>query len=245
VETGTERIIPYLVEGAAPRSVGSDIWSMLPPSSPEQPYDRKAAVYDALIGSSWYNRFIWGADHRSYAAFARQALGSAAGRHLDAGCGSLVGTANAYVEPAQSRSARPCLFVDASLGMLRRARARLGGLPSAAGFLQADLRTIPLRFEAIDSVLCMGMLHLFDHETAAGILARIRECLVPRGALYLTSLVLGRPRGDRFLGLLQRAGEIGVPRTRDGALAIMRQAGFDIGEVRQAGNMLYVVAARR
>lgn len=245
METGAERITPFLVEGAAARPVGSDIWSMLPPSSPGQPYDRKAAVYDALIGSAWYNRFIWGADHRSYAGFARKALGSAAGRHLDAGCGSLVGTALAYVESAQSGSARPCLFVDASLGMLRRARARLGTLPPAAGLLQADLRTIPLRFEAIDTVLCMGMLHLFDEETAAGILARLRNSLVPRGALYLTSLILGRPRGDRFLDLLQRAGEIGVPRTREGALAIMRQAGFDIGEARQTGNMLFVVAARR
>ena len=242
MDAGPERIIRYLCEGVAPRPAGTDIWSMLPPSSPGQPYDRKAAVYDALIGSAWYNRFIWGADHRSYAAFARQALGSAAGRHLDAGCGSLVGTAAAYVEFAQSGPARPCLFVDASLGMLRRARARLGSLPPASGFLQADLRTIPLRFEAIDSVLCMGMLHLFDHETARDILARLRESLVPRGALYLTSLVLGRPRGDRFLDLLRRAGEVAVPRTRAAALGIMREAGLDIVDARQAGNMLYDVS---
>jgi SAM-dependent methyltransferase len=237
--------MPFLAVEAGLRWVGQDIWSVLPPSSPGQPYDRKAAVYDTLIGSSWYNRFIWGADHRSYAAFARQALDSAVGLHLDAGCGSLVGTSTAYLESAQSGSARPCLFVDASLGMLRRARARLGELPPAAGLLQADLRTIPLRFQAIDSALCMGMLHLFDADAAGAILGRIRESLAPRGALYLTSLVLGRPRGDRFLRILLRAGEIDAARPRDGALGVMRQAGFEISDVRQAGNMLYVVAARR
>lgn len=242
--SGSVAVASFLAEGAPVRSVEPGLWSVLSASAPGQPYDRRAAVYDTLIGSAWYNRAIWGADHRSYAAFARQALDSGAGLHLDAGCGSLVGTAPAYEESARSGSTRPWLLVDASLGMLGRARARLGTLSHRAVLLQADLRTVPLRSRSIDSALCMGMLHLFDSETAAAILARIHASLEQRGTLFLTSLVLGRPRGDRVLHLLHRAGEVGLPRTREAALRLVLEAGFEVGDVTQVGNMLYVGAFR-
>jgi hypothetical protein len=243
-EPGPQSVTPFLADVAGLRPVAQGIWSLLPADSPGQPYDRKAAVYDTLIGSSLYNRFVWGADHGSYAAFARDALRAAVGPHLDAGCGSLIGTSAAYVESARSGSGRPWLLVDASLAMLTRARARLGALPPAAALLQADLRTIPLQSRFIDSALCMGMLHLFGPDAAAGLLARIHESLVPRGVLFLTSLVLGRSRGDRFLRFLHRAGEVDVPRTREQVRGLMRSVGFEISDVRQAGNMLYVRASR-
>ncbi|HEU5049869.1 MAG TPA: class I SAM-dependent methyltransferase [Gemmatimonadales bacterium] len=221
--------------------------SVLPPGEAGQPYDRKAAIYDALIGSRWYNRILWGADRDEYAAFAAQALRSApAGYHLDAGCGSLVGTAAAYAAAPSLGVHRPSLLVDASIGMLRRARRRLGGTAraEAAGvtLLQGDLRTLPLHAGVLHSALFMGMLHLFDDPGARGVLVRMARALLPDASLHLTSLVLGRKRGDRYLRLLERAGEVSAPRSPDALIALVESAGFRLQEVRQRGSMLFAIA---
>src|SRR5690606_24188483 len=194
-EHARSRLDDLLSADALLRVVEPGIWSVLPADAPGQPYDRKAAFYDALIGGAWYNRLLWGTDHREYAKFARRALRSApTGWHLDAGCGSLVGTHEVYSEVRD----RPCLLVDLSLGMLRRGRGRLGpGSPTT--LLQADLRSLPLRPHSMHSALCMGMLHLFDDDSAAAVVDGMVEGLVPRAPVYIRSLVLRRRMGDRYL----------------------------------------------
>jgi len=50
-------------------------------------YDGRAAGYDALIGSRWYNALDWGTDPADYTAFAREAVGSAEGPLLEIAAG--------------------------------------------------------------------------------------------------------------------------------------------------------------
>jgi len=96
-----------LGDGQELRPVGDDIWSTLPGDAHGQRYDRRARLYDALVGSPAYNRLAWGSAPRSYSAFAERAVRSADGPFLDAGCGSLLFTANGY-----ARARRPLLLVD-------------------------------------------------------------------------------------------------------------------------------------
>lgn len=243
----TSSVAGLLDPGTPLRNTGEGILSLLPPGEAGQPYDRKAALYDALIGSRWYNRLLWGADRAEYAAFAGLALGAApAGWHLDAGCGSLVATVAAYAAAPSRGVHRPSLFVDASIGMLRRARRRLGGTAgvAAAGvtLLQGDLRTLPLRTGGMRSALFMGMLHLFDDAGARAILSRIARALHRGASLHLTSLVLGRRMGDRYLRMLQHAGEVSGLRSSDAVVALVEGEGFQILEARRRGSMLFVVA---
>ncbi len=110
-------------DGKAIRSAGRGIWTALPADSLGQPYDKRAAIYDWLIGNKLYNRILWGTSPEDYRAFAMEAAQSNAGPFLDVGCGSLVSTASVHAQ-----SNRPTVLVDLSLGMLDAARDRLESL---------------------------------------------------------------------------------------------------------------------
>jgi SAM-dependent methyltransferase len=211
-----------LDDGQELRPVGDDIWSMLAGDAPGQRYDRRARVYDALVGSPAYNRLAWGSAPRSYSAFAERAVRSGDGPFLDAGCGSLLFTADAY-----ARARRPLLLVDQSIAMLRLARARLrkarAPVPDHFVLLQADLRRLPFRDGSFPTVLCMGILHLFDDPGGvAGDLARVAPA---GGQLFLSSLVAETWRGTRYLNILHAAGEVARPKTLKRLLEELEGAG--------------------
>jgi len=183
---------------------------------PDRPYthlyDGRAAIYDRVVGTRLYNRVMWGASPPDYVAFARQAVASdQTGMLLDAGCGSLLFTAQVYLD-----CQRPILACDQSLNMLRRARSRLmklaGYVPGRIFLLQADLGSMPFRPGSFHTVLCMNVLHhLADAE---GLIAGLKKLLVGGGHLYLTSLVKGnRLIGDHYLEALYRRGDFVRPRT--------------------------------
>lgn len=202
-------------------------------------YDRRAAAYDLVVGSRLYNRVMWGSSPRAYAAFAERAVRSGDGPLLDAGCGSLVFTADAY-----ARAARPLVLVDRSAGMLRAARARLaraaGGRARDPVFMKADLRHLPFRSTAFSTVVCMGMLHLFDD--AAGIVSALLRVARPDGQVFLTSLVAETAIGTRYLSLLHRSGEVAVPRTRDRLRSELDAAAGGGIEMTVEGSMAFIVA---
>lgn len=194
------------------REARSGIASVLPPDAESASYDSRAAAYDRVVGSALYNRLLWGAFPDRYRAFARRAVAAGGGPLLDAGAGSAVFTAGAYVN-----TDRPLLLVDRSLDMLEAARNRIadragGTLPSSLALLQADANNPPLRAGCIGTVLSMGMLHLFDD--VAGHVAALGRVLAPGGTLYAMELVAEQRPGRYYLALLHRAGPHGPYRRR-------------------------------
>ncbi|MDP9069903.1 MAG: methyltransferase domain-containing protein [Actinomycetota bacterium] len=177
-------------------------------------YDRRAAAYDRLIRSTLYNRIAWSTSPADYADFAAQAFASGSGPLLEVAAGSAAATALLH-----ARSRRPTVLVDASRAMLERAGQNIAALSpgrEAGGprvrLVQAHLLTMALPTQ-FTTVLGLGFMHLFEDLDAA--LAALRAVLAPGGELYLAGLVADTRRGQRYLQLLHRAGEVAVPRTGD------------------------------
>jgi ubiquinone/menaquinone biosynthesis C-methylase UbiE len=198
-------------------------------------YDSAAVGYDLLIGNPLYNRILWGVWPSTYAAFCDEALRSATdGPMLDAGCGTLVFTAEQYLRHAD----RPAVLVDNSLGMLRRARARLlrgtRAMPEHIALLQADLLGLPFAPGSFATSACWGVLHLFEEpEVVVRELARVTA---ENGEVHCTSLVADRPLGGRYLGMLSKRGIAAAPKTSSQLRAGLSEAGFDAA-CRVVGNV--------
>jgi SAM-dependent methyltransferase len=225
------------------REARPGILSVLPPNDEGAHYDARAAAYDRVVGSPLYNRLLWSTSASGYHAFARAALASGTGPVLEAGCGSAVFTARAYVE-----SDRPAVLVDRSIGMLEAARDRLaaaggGTHPPHVTLLQADLFDLPFERGAFGSVLSMGMLHLF--EDASEVVRPLDRVRAEGGSLHLSGLVAETPVGKRYLALLHRSGEVATPRrfaeVRAGVEAAVREP---VAASRE-GSMAYYTASRR
>ena len=228
-------------DGRPLRQLEERLFSVLPEGTAGHAYDGRARAYDRMIGSRLYNRIAWGTSPADYRRFARRAAESARGGwFLDAGCGTLLLTADAYL----AAPARPIVVLDQSLGMLKRARERvLGGgkrLPPHIVFLQGDLLDLPFRPGAFRTVMSMGMLHLFAD--AGPLAASLESLLLPDGSLFLTSLVENGRLGDRYLRLLHRQGEVAAPRTAAALEAQMRAAIRRPMDYTVTGNMAYAVA---
>jgi ubiquinone/menaquinone biosynthesis C-methylase UbiE len=157
------------------RLVDEDIYSVLPDDSSEHHYDRRASIYDLVVSTRLYNSVMWGSSPRDYASFASQAINLLSeGILLDAPCGSLLFTAQSYLQ-----SHRQIVAIDQSVAMLKRARKRLvelaGSTPSNVTLLQADLSDLPFRSGSFRTVLCMNVLHLF--QDAAGLISSLNGLL--------------------------------------------------------------------
>ena len=224
------------------RPVEDGIYSVLADAAPhEHLYDRRAAAYDVVVGTRLYNRVMWGNSPRDYHEFARQAITSRAdGLMLDAACGSLLFTAQAYLE-----CGRQVIAFDQSLRMLKRARARLlrfaGSMPGNILLLQADLSDLPFRPECFNTVLCMNVLH--QYQEAAALIPSLKRLLTRDGCLYLTSLVSNnRFVGDRYLGVLYATGEFVRPRSSDELRKLINGSLNQDVSYRTKGNMAYATS---
>jgi SAM-dependent methyltransferase len=230
-----------VADGRRVRAVEDGIYSVLPEGAPEHAYDRRAAVYDAVVGTRLYNRVMWGASPLDYAAFARRAVAShASDWMLDAPCGSMLFSARAYLE-----SRRPIVALDQSLRMLRRARSRLvelaGSFPAHVLLLQADLSDLPFRPGSFHTVLCMNVLHLYAD--AGALIPRLDGLLADGGRLFLTSLVANdRLIGDGYLRILHRAGEFVRPRSSAELEKLLRDTLPRGVSYRTRGNMAFATA---
>lgn len=230
-----------MADGRPLRQLGDRTFSVLPDGAPAHPYDGRARAYDRMIGSRLYNRVAWGSSPAHYRRFARRAVRSAPGGwFLDAGCGTLLLSAAAYL----ATPARPIVVLDQSLGMLERARERVLGrgkrLPPHVVFVQADLLDLPFRPGAFRTVMSMGMLHLFAD--AGPVAAGLESLLLPDGGLFLTSLVENGRVGDRYLRFLHRRGEVAAPRTAATLESVLRGALRRPLAYSVTGNMAYGVA---
>lgn len=200
------------------RSAGGVLLSVLPADDRGTPYDRRAALYDCLVGNALYNRLLWGASTASYAAFAEAAVSDSRGLLLDVGCGSAVFTVAAY-----RNATRPLVLVDRSLGMLARAADRLSSHHSVQlSLVHADLFDLPFRPGQFATVACHGLLHLFDD--AGTVLRALRAQVAVGGSLYVTSLVAETAIGRWALGQMHRAGQAAAPRRAEDLAAVVRAA---------------------
>src|SRR3982750_676993 len=88
-----------LAEKRSVRLVEDGIYSVLSDDSRKNHYDKRATLYDLVVGTGLYNFAMWGRSPLDYFAVTRQAVTSGpAGRFLDAGCGSMLFTAPIYLE---------------------------------------------------------------------------------------------------------------------------------------------------
>jgi SAM-dependent methyltransferase len=233
-----DQLKEVIAEGRTIRLAEEGIYSVLPEAAHEHLYDRRAAVYDFVVGTRLYNRVMWGTSPLDYTAFARRAVTSQpSGRFLDAGCGSMLFTARAHLE-----GGRQIVAFDQSLRMLRRARARLielgGSVPARVLLLQADLSDLPFRPGTFQTVLCMNVLHQFAD--AATLIPQLKTLLDDKGQLYLTSLVSNRRFvGDRYLDILYQAGEFVRPRSSAEFKKLLDESLGRELTYRTEGNMAY------
>jgi ubiquinone/menaquinone biosynthesis C-methylase UbiE len=220
------------------RLVEENIYSVLPAIQQTYQYDKKAAIYDFVVGSSLYNRVMWGDSPTNYMAFARRAIKSHPnGWLMEAGCGSMLFTAEAYLE-----SQRPIIACDQSLNMLRRARARLAksanSIPEHIFLVQADLSDIPFRAVSFQTVLSMNVLH--HYADIADLVLKLKNLLTESGSIYLTSLVTNnRFPGDRYLSALHNKGWLVHPRTKDELKNLLQQSLRTEMRFWMEGNMAY------
>jgi SAM-dependent methyltransferase len=228
-----------LEDNRSVRLVEEDIYSALPDVSRQHHYDRRATVYDLLVGTRLYNSIMWGSSPLDYVAFARQAVASCLdGEFLDAGCGSLLFTATVYLE-----CDKQIVAFDQSLAMLRRARKRLlklnGSMPQHILLLQADLSDLPFRPAGFQTVLCMNVLHHL--EDAAGLMPSLERLLVDGGRLFLTSLVSNRRFiGDSYLNALHLTKEFARPRSSLELQEVLNESLNRGISFRVKGNMAFV-----
>lgn len=217
-----ETLTDLLAPGVEPRPVRDGIVSVLPPEEEGAPYDAHARVYDFLIQRRLYNRFMWGVDPSAYGAFVARALASRpTGAVADVAAGSCIESAARY-----AACGRPVVVLDRSVAMLERGvervKAACGALPDPVHFLQADAYRLPFRDGAFSTVLCHGAWHVFDEPERAA--AEWRRVLAAGGSCFVSSLVTGRERGDRYLAWLQqRGGVAGLHAPEAFAAAVARQ----------------------
>ena len=233
---------PHLFRDARQiRALSPGVYSGLRESESAAAYDRKAAIYDAVVGWPPYHRIVWGTSAARYGEFARSALAAAGGDPFaEIGCGSLLFTAEMYREARTGTT----LVSDRSLEMLRRAAKRLAShahdRPARPIILHADAVSLPLLSSMFSSVLMLNLLHVPIDRTA--IIAECGRLLIPReGRLFATCLVKTGRWSDAAMHVLHRAGELGLPLTRDEALDMMIGDWGLIESCEVEGNMTFVV----
>jgi SAM-dependent methyltransferase len=200
-------------------------------------YDSIGTAYDLVGGLDLYHRLFWGVSTRLYRAFAERALTTCGkGTLLDAGCGSMLFSAPAYL--ADTRGA--VIGADASVRMLRLARGRLDS--NRVALVNADVRQSPFRTGAFQVVICLHVAHVL--EDLPGLLGELRRILRPGGRLFLTSVVLVNHWRDRYLRTLAHRGLMASPRRPEDVLTAIRVGFGAEADSRLTGNMLFLEAER-
>jgi len=223
------------------RELSAGLYTTLATDAVAAQYDRRAGVYDAIVGRSIYHRIFWGTSAPAYARFARVALEAAGdGCFAEAGCGSLLFTSPMYRELRDTFA----LLVDRSVQMLRRARKRLslddGRLPDGVAVLHSDVAAMPVRPGVFSSILCLNVLHAPCD--AEAITVEFSRTLMPgRGRLFVSSLVQSGRWSDAYMAALHRMGELAAPVTADELRTRVAGRWGVVESMNMEGNMCFLV----
>lgn len=195
-------MIKYLVHSPV-REIEPNIFSSIEHSI-RPTYDRKARLYEFLVGNFFYNKIMWGTRPKDYIHYAKEVLSTCQGSVVDIGCGGLVQTSSLYAErPAYT------VLADLSLEMLRIGKHRVlqhrGKLPDHVMFLQADAFKLPFLDCSVDNVVSFGMLHLVDDKNA--FIREFLRVLKKGGSFHITCLTNDRRFSRPYIRLLQRKHE--------------------------------------
>lgn len=258
-----------LLPGRTLRAERGAILSALAGGDTGAPYDRRATVYDRLVGNTAYNRLAWGASPEQYTRFAAEAVEAAEvvdgrGASGEVGASGEAGAVGAVNKgcSVNADSASPGPLLDVGCGsatftasayanavrplvLMDRSLDMLtradARLPGGrATLVQADLMDSPFRAHGFAVVACFGVLHVLDDPWAA--LRALRTQLAPGGRLFVSMLVADRRFGRWYLTALHRAGEVGPPRRSDELTDQARAAFGDSCAVERTGSMAWLRA---
>jgi ubiquinone/menaquinone biosynthesis C-methylase UbiE len=199
-------------------------------------YDRKARLYEFLVGNFFYNKIMWGTKPADYVHYAKEVLSTCQGSLVDIGCGGLVQTSALY-------ASRPAYTVlaDLSLEMLRIGKHRVlqhrDKLPEHVTFLQADAFRLPFLDGAVDNVVSFGMLHLFDDKTA--FIREFLRVLKKGGSFHITSLTNDRSFSRSYIRLLQRNNEFATAMSSNDIIELFNAQGCRIQHY-TIGSMVFI-----
>jgi ubiquinone/menaquinone biosynthesis C-methylase UbiE len=132
-------------------------------------------------------------------------------------------------------------MLDESIEMLRAAKARLtklrGSVPGNVVFLQGDILQLPFSPESFSTAISLSVLHVLDD--ARTMIGELRKVLTRGGNLSITSLVLGRAFGDKYLRFLHKSGGVAAPRNAQQVASLFTEMGIRTDQYVR-GNMMFI-----
>jgi len=211
-------MIQYLVNSPV-RKIEPNIYTCLD-NPPQASYDRKARLYEFLVGNYFYNKIMWGTRPVDYIHYAKEVLATCEGTLVDVGCGGLIQTSRLYASRLQYT-----ILADVSLEMLRIGKSRLlhykERLPEQLTLLQADAFRLPFPDASIDNVVSFGMLHLFDNKQA--FIQEFLRILKKGGSFHMSALTNDRPISRAYIRLLQKRNEFAVAMSSKQIIGLVQQ----------------------
>ncbi|HPE58536.1 MAG TPA: class I SAM-dependent methyltransferase [Bacteroidales bacterium] len=205
-------------------------------------YDAQAVQYDKLISSKLYNRLMWANLPKDYANFNRKAIkANKEGTIADIACGTLSFSADVYA----SVGPQDLYLCDLSYEMLRIGKERVQRLTSDDSgftFLRSDALNLPFTDGRIQTLICIGFIHVLDEPTA--LLKELHRVLKFGGGLYLTSLCTDRKFSARYLNLLHKKGHVSTPKHSSEVIKLVADQGFSSVSSHVKGGMVYITASK-
>lgn len=187
-----------------------DIYGLSNVENSASGYDSKSKFYDVVVGSRIYNKLMWRNDINDYKKFAEDAVENTSGVLVDAGCGSLNFTLEAYIKYKCK-----IILIDNSIEMLRICREKLkqsGRLGIDIFCVHGNILKLNFEYEKINSILSMGMMHLFENQQVCNILNGFVKGLTKGGKIFVSSLNPQTNFSKKYMKLLYSKGEMAKPR---------------------------------
>lgn len=238
-----ERLSEVITQGVKLRQVEPHVYSAYPTDNSGSAYDRPFGnIYEIVACNRLYNRILWGYWPKEFQSMAQEALGSdTEGWVLDAGCGSLAFTAEAY----SKYSRRPVVLLDNSIKLLRMAKARItrlcGHVPDGMVFLHADAMSMPFKPAAFRTIIAQNLLHAVS--SAEKLIGELKVALAPGGTVSMTTLIENNRFSDSYLRMLADKGLL-VGRGLNDIQGLFTTAGMK-ANIRTQGNMAFILIGKQ